>query len=178
MWKKGNKGNKENKENYQWGVTNEPGGLHMRRITCLATVALLIAFVPVPSSAALVDIARCDGRATLPSLGGSCFDDFTVSPGGGVFLIPHAGPAFTGSLRVQVTNPTAGYAISTFYILGRRVFSTVNGAPYPGDTLLAELSAGSWRLTVVAGDSMFGTGPLLGFALGRFDGVAAAEEPV
>jgi hypothetical protein len=143
-----------------------------------AVVALLIAFVPVPGVAGgLTDIARCEGVAGLPTLSGSCTDTFTLAVGGGVFLIPHAGPAFTGSLRVQVTNPTAGYAISSFFILGRRVFSTVNGVPYPGDTLLAELSAGSWLLTVTAGTGMFGNGQPRWAALGRFDGVAAAETP-
>ena len=145
----------------------------MRRSICFAVVALLITIVPVPGSA-LTDLARCEGVAGLPSLGGGCTDFFTLAVGGGVFLIPHAGPGFTGSLRVQVSNPTTGYAISTFYILGRRVFSTVNGTRYAGDTLLVELIAGTWKLSVVAGDSMFGNSPLPGVALGRFDGVAAA----
>jgi hypothetical protein len=140
---------------------------------CFAVVALLIAFVPVPG-VALTDLARCEGVAGVPSLEGSCTDTFSVAPGGGVFLIPHAGQGFTGSLRVMVSNPTAGYAISTFYILGRRVFSTVNGLRYSGDTLLVELSAGAWKLTVTAGVGMFGNGQPRMVALGPFDGVAAA----
>jgi hypothetical protein len=144
----------------------------MRRI-CLGIVALVIALMPIPASANhLVDLARCEGVATLPRLSDSCEAFFTINPGGGVFLIPHAGPAFTGSLRVQVTNPTEGCAIDTFYILGRRAFSTVGGRPYPGDTLLCELSAGRQKLAVTAGVPMIGP---IGFALGRFDGVAAAE---
>lgn len=145
----------------------------MRRIISLATVALLIAFVPVPSSAThLVDLARCEGQSGPPFFTDSCTDTFTISPGGGVFLIPHAGPAFTGSLRVQVTNPSEGCAIDTFYLLGRRIFSTVNGMRHSGDTLLCELSAGLQTLKVTAGVGMIGP---VGFAVGRYDGVAAAE---
>lgn len=149
----------------------------MRRFASLGIVALLTAFMLAPASANhLVDLARCEGTAgphvSPPSIGGGCTAFFTINPGGGVFLIPHAGPGFTGSLRVQASNPTEGCAIDTFYVLGRRVFSTVNGRPYPGDTLTCELSAGEQKLSVLAGVPMIGP---LGFALGRFDGVAAAE---
>jgi hypothetical protein len=109
----------------------------MKRLAIAIILCLSVAFIATPAHAVIV--AQCGGRSVLS--GDSCHTDF-LAVDGGYFLKAHPGRLFTGRITVQVTNPVAGFSVTGSYVLGRLVTGS--------DTLLHDLTFGTWKLTVTA----------------------------
>lgn len=120
----------------------------MKRVAGVIVLCVLLA---TPAHAVIV--AECGGTSVVT--GASCHTDFLASDGG-YFILAHPGRIFTGNLDVTVTNPVAGFQISGFYVLGELVGGE--------DSLLHDLTAGIWKLTVTASP----------ISVGRFSGSVEA----
>lgn len=117
----------------------------MRRVRLLI-VALMAAVGLAVVPARAVIVATCGSQSIV--VGDTCHVQFT-SDGFGYFTNLKPGPAFTGHLSATVSTQFNGFSVSGYYILGQLVAGS--------DSMLHDLGAGVWTLTVTGATPSLGS---------------------